>query len=456
LAPDVYLGVVPVTRSGDSVTIEGKGDVVEWAVKMRRLPNSATLLSRLQSGEIDAELIEALARRIAEFHARADSGEHVAAFGRFEIVAGNARENFTQSTLLIGDTLGEAVHKRIRHLTDVTLDGLHTLIDDRAKHHVPRDTHGDLHLDHVYLFPDRPAPDDLVVIDCIEFNERFRFADPVADMAFLVMDLIFRGRRDLAQSFAEAYFRAARDEDGRALLPFYVAYRAAVRGKVDGMAAMEKEVPEMERERARVSSKAHWLLALEELETPNRRPCLVLVSGLPGTGKSTLALGLAREAGFTVVRSDVVRKELSGYAPDAKLSSAFGAGIYTSEWTERTYAECLKRAESLLFEGKRVVVDASFGEERFRQQFLSSASRLAIPGIIMFCHAEREIVRSRLANRIGGPSDADWTTYLQAAGRWQNTRSQTQQIAVGIPTGDSADHALRAALAALRPLGLLG
>ena len=173
---------------------------------------------------------------------------------------------------------------------------------------MPRDTHGDLHLDHVYLFPDRAPPADLVIIDCIEFNERFRFADPVADMAFLVMDLAFHGRRDLARAFADAYFRASGDEEGRALLPFYTAYRAAVRGKVEGMELAEREVPEAERAAALVRARAHWLLALGELEEPGRRPCLVLVGGLPGTGKSTLARGLAEQAGFTVIRSDLVRR----------------------------------------------------------------------------------------------------------------------------------------------------
>src|SRR2546430_4780272 len=124
------------------------------------------------------------------------------------------------------------------------------------------DTNDYLHLDHIYLFPERPepphpsssppggeggAPDDLVIVDCIEFNERFRYADPVADMAFLTMDLAFQGRRDLARAFSEAYFRSSGDAAGRALLPLYVAYRAAVRGKVEGFALAEKEVPEAAR-----------------------------------------------------------------------------------------------------------------------------------------------------------------------------------------------------------------
>src|SRR5262249_59017470 len=127
----------------------------------------------------------------------------------------------------VGLTLSQAAFDRLRELTERALAALRGLIEARAARGVPRDTHGDLHSDHVYLFPDRPPPGDLAIIDCIEFNERFRYADPVTDMAFLVMDLAFLGRRDLARAFAEAYFRAAHDEAARPLLPFYTPYRAS-------------------------------------------------------------------------------------------------------------------------------------------------------------------------------------------------------------------------------------
>src|SRR4029079_17789633 len=143
--------------------------------------------------------------------------------------AGNARENFEQSVAHVGTTVSEAVFTRTRTLTEEVLIRHHLLIEGRAERGVPRDTHGDLRLGHVYYFPNREPPHDLVVIDCIEFNERFRYADPISDMAFLVMGLAYQGRRDLAHSFAEAYFSASSDNDGRVLLPFYTSYRAAVR-----------------------------------------------------------------------------------------------------------------------------------------------------------------------------------------------------------------------------------
>jgi aminoglycoside phosphotransferase family enzyme len=174
---------------------------------------------------------------------------------------------------LVQQTLLEA-HRQREHFRGAT-DGeraawlrqilAHNLADANRARGMPCDTHGDLHLDHVYLFPDKGPPDDMAIIDCIEFNERFRFADPVADMAFLVMDLLFHGRRDLAEAFADAYFQAANDAAGRALLSFYVAYRAAVRAKVEGIELQEMEIPEDERRAALKRAQAHWLLALDQL-----------------------------------------------------------------------------------------------------------------------------------------------------------------------------------------------
>jgi aminoglycoside phosphotransferase family enzyme/predicted kinase len=454
LAPSVYLGIVPVTGDEGGVEMEGHGEVIEWAVRMERLPDEATLGEQLRGGEIGSAQVAALARRIAAFHARAETGPAIAACGRFDVVAQNARENFTQAASHVGTTVSRIVFERLQGLTERTLAALRPAIGGRAARGVPRDGHGDLRLDHVYLFPDRQPPADLVVIDGIEFNERFRYADPVADMAFLVMDLAFHGRRDLARTFTEAYFQASGDAEGQTLLPFYMAYRAAVRGKVEGIEVLEPEVPEAERAAALVRARAHWLLALGELEEPGRRPCLVLVGGLPGVGKSTLARGLAEHAGFAVIRSDLVRKELARQTGLLGAVASFKAGISTPEWTERTYVECLRRAEELLFKGRRALVDASFRQEVSRRLFLESASRWGVPGLLLLCQAKPAVVRARFERRQGDASDADWSIYRQAADRWEELGPPTQRAARGIDTGNSAEAALSRALDALQESGL--
>ena len=456
LAPSVYLGTVAITDDEAGVRMEGRGEAVEWAVKMKRLPEGARLAEWLERGEIGVGQMVALAHRIAAFHARAESSPTIAAYGRFEVVAGNARENFEQSAAHVGTTLSRAVFDRLRGLVEAALADLRPTIEARAARGVPRDGHGDLRLDHVYLFPDRPPPSDLVIIDCIEFNERFRSADPVADMAFLVMDLAGIGRRDLARAFADAYFEAAGDADGRALLPFYNAYRAAVRGKVEGIECLEPEVPEAERAAVLLRARAHWLLSLSALEEPSRRPCLVLVGGLPGTGKSTLARGLAERAGFAVIRSDLVRKELAGLSLGKSADTSFEAGIYTPSWTERTYAECLRRAEAHLFEGRRVLVDASFRTEATRRLFFELGTRWGVPALLLLCQADPEVVRRRLEQRRGDASDADWSIYVRKAERWEHPDESTRRSTEEIATDEGEHAALARALDVLAGADLLG
>jgi aminoglycoside phosphotransferase family enzyme/predicted kinase len=455
LAPEVYLGVVPVTDESGSIRMEGTGEVVDWAVKMRRLPGEATLRARLADGNVGATELEELARQLAKFHASAEAGSRISAHGSLEAIARNARDNFDEATTHVGATISRSVLDRLRTRTETALGRLGRLIADRARRGVPRDTHGDLRLDHVYWFPDRDPPNDWIAVDCIEFDERFRHADPIADIAFLAMELSLEGRADLDGAFVEEYIRAADDEEGRALLPYYRAYRASVRGKVEGMKLTQPEVPEADRAAAWARARALWLFALSELEEPHRRPCLVLVAGLPGTGKSTLGRALAESAGFTVIRSDSVRKELADASGDTPSPAAFGEGLYAAEWNERTYDECLRRAEGLIFEGRRVLVDASFREEVRRRHFLDAGRRLGITTCLLLCQADPEVVRERIAGRRDDASDADWVIHQGAVRHWEEPGPQTEPVVRRIDTGGGLSQSVSQALKVLQDLGLL-
>jgi uncharacterized protein len=457
LAPEVYLGVVPVSDTGTGrARFEGVGPAIEWAVKMQRLPESATFRELLHREEITIGPVENLARRIAAFHNTAETNEHIATFGRFEAVAQVVLDVFAQASRQVEATVSGVVFDRLLSLTKGHLDRFRSLIEERARQGMTRDTHGDLHLDHVYFFPEKKPPADLLIIDCIEFNERFRFTDPVADMAFAAMDFAFCGRRDLARVFADAYFQASGDEKGKSLLPLYTAYRTTVRALVDGLKLGEQEVPAAEKATALVKARAHWLLALTELEEAGRKPCLFLVTGLPGTGKSALARALAEQAGFSVIRSDVVRKELAGLPIHVPAPSRYREGLYTPQWTERTYEECARKAEQLLFEGKRVLVDATFHEESKRRLFLETATRCGVPAVVLVCRAQPETIRSRLTVRQGDASDADWSVYLKMAAHWEEASPFTQRLLDPIPTDGSSEQTLFKALQALRKHGLQG
>jgi len=454
LAPSVYLGIVPIVRGAQGLTIDGEGEAIEWAVKMRRLPERATLLAAMERGELVHEQLEAVAARVASFHRSAERGAHIASVGKFDVVAGNARENFAQSAPEVGRTVSAAVFEELRAITEARLANLEPLIGGRAERGMPCDGHGDLRLEHIYLFPGEPPPGDLVIIDCLEYTERFRFADPVADIAFAVMELSLAGRADAARTLADAYFRCSGDEEGRLLLPFYVAYRSIVRGKVRGFELREAEIPASRREQSLARARAHFLLALGILATPSRRPALVLVGGLPGTGKSTLARALGEGAGFEVIRSDVVRKEIAGLLAGESATSGWRSGLYADYWTRRTYDEIQSRTEKALFGGKRVIVDASFGRETLRVDLLEAARHLAVPALLFVCDAPSDLVRARLGARRDDASDADATIYEASRQAWEpfGPKTESAVVRVDAATGSAA---LEQALTALRQRELI-
>jgi predicted kinase len=184
----------------------------------------------------------------------------------------------------------------------------------------------------------------------------------------------------------------------------------------------------------------------------------VLIGGLPGSGKSTLAAGLAEQAGIEVIRSDVVRKELAGTIGTVGAqpvgAQPFGAGQYTAEWNERTHQECLRRMEASLFEGKRVIVDASFRGDEKRRIFVEAARRWRVPVVLLHCQADRETTRQRLADRTGDASDADWSVYEAATQAWEAPSPQIEPLITLIDSSGMRQQVLAAAQAVLSTVGI--
>ncbi|MFB6262115.1 MAG: AAA family ATPase [Bradymonadaceae bacterium] len=451
----IYLGVVPVRETDGGLSIGGEsGEVVDWAVEMRRLPADATIERRLEHGEIGAATLSEAARRIAEFHASARTGPEVGRHATFRAVAANVRDNFEQSRDQVGRTVEREVFARVREASERALETHHSLIERRAEGDVAVDGHGDLRLEHIYHFPEQPRPRDFQIVDCVEFDEALRCADPVSDASFVAMDLRRAGRWRIAETFIDEYLAAADDAEGRPLVSLYVSYRAAVRGKVMGMKAVEGEVDPEDRDRAARRARAYWSLALDALADPDERPGLVLVAGLPATGKSTVADQLADRANLEVIDTDVVRKELAGLSPDESASDDFGEGIYSSEWSERTYEECRRRAERVLRQGGRVAVDATFNRRERRGPFVDLARTAGVRWAWLDCRAPEETVADRMEARDSGPSDADLEVYRQMRERRDPPDESHRRTFHALGTDRPLDETIDDAVDYLRTVGL--
>jgi aminoglycoside phosphotransferase family enzyme/predicted kinase len=388
LAPDVYLGVADV--SGPD------GAPCDHLVVMRRLPDERRLASLVRRGApVDDELRE-LAHLIAAFHAAAARSDAIARAGSRDAVLANWADNFEQMRPFVGPVLDAADSDRIETLARRYLQGREPLFAGRIAAGRVVDGHGDLQAEDVFCMDDGPR-----VLDCIEFDDRLRHGDVLNDVAFLAMDLERLEAPALAARFLELYRELSAETHPESLTHHYVAYRAHVRAKVACMRHAQGD-PD-------AAAQAGRLLALARRHLDLARVVLVLVGGLPGTGKSTLASGLADANGWAWLRSDEVRKDVTGKGRGADAGAPYGQGIYRAELTDATYRELLDRARTALSHGQPVVLDASWSDARHRDAARRVAEETASDLVELRCVAPRPVADARIARRIregGDVSDA--------------------------------------------------
>jgi uncharacterized protein len=448
LAPGIYSGVVPITQRADGThEVGGAGPIVDWGVQMRRLADEERADLRLAAGRLDAGHIERLARELARFHSAAPSTPEISVFGSADRIRVNVRENFAQAHSRLSWIVSEAQQREVEEGQLAFLEHRAELFAQRVQGGRIRDGHGDLRLEHVYLDADG-AP---TIIDCIEFNERFRYADVCADIAFLSMDLAFHGRVDLKERLLASYASESDDHDLYALVDFYESYRAYVRAKISALALDSAHLSrrhELERDARR-----YFLLSLASERAPDSRPRLIAVGGLIASGKSTLARALAADLALPWISSDRVRKYLCGVEPTTALSDAAFDASYSEEFSARVYTEVLRRAEVVLRSGRSVVLDASFRSRAARAGARALASRLDTPFILLECRAPLDVSRARLAERAKHPSESDGRSEIfdDFVARYEPITELDEGEHFVVDTSGSVNHAL----SALRSRGAL-
>jgi uncharacterized protein len=396
LAPDIYRGVADV--SGPD------GEVCDHLVVMTRLPNGRRLARLVQSAatEVDAQL-DAVADLIVRFHADADRNPTIDAAAAPGAVAALWDTNLSELRHAAAKSIDTATIDLADRLARRFLVGRDRLLQHRIDAGCICDGHGDLQADDIFCLPDGPR-----VLDCIDFDDRLRYGDVVSDVAFLAMDLERLGAPDAATHFVNAYEESSGQRFPPTLLHFYIAYRALVRSKVHLLRSREGL------DTTSVDVAASLLdLAIEHLDRATVR--LILVGGLPGTGKSSLAHELAATIGATVLGSDSTRKDISGVPRGERHTGEFEDDLYTPERTDLVYDALITQARDHLEQGRTVVLDASWRAERHRRAARSAAHGAAADLVELRCEVPADLAAERIRRRLEGPTTSDATPAIAAA-----------------------------------------
>lgn len=468
MSPDVYMGVVPIRQDGDDIRVEGPGRTIEYAVKMRRLDADKAVSEMLESGALTSDDVSHIARKVARFHEFAATGPNVNDLGDLSAVRQNVDENFEQTERFVGITIDADAFTDIREYSHAFMRSNAAVFRSRARQGRIRDGHGDLHASNIFLdFSDNERkgtpidqpdgePDvkefhnlheNIKIIDCIEFNDRFRCADVAEDIAFLAMDLDFFGRPDLSGDFVAAYIESSGDTGVMGLLNFFKIYRAYVRGKVTSFRLDDPNLSKDERIQISEEATAYFRLARRYATDTLPNPAMYLVAGLMGTGKSSIAEELARRWDMQYVSSDLTRKRLADVQASEHRYEDYGKGIYSDGYTRLTYEVMLDEARKYMSSDKSLVVDATFRGAKERRRFLNAAERAGVEAFVIECTAAEGEIKRRLEARMTHAeetvSDGRWELYRQQQADWEPIKEAAANRYINLDTTGPRDENMR-------------
>lgn len=443
LAPQLYLEVVPICGSPAQPELGGDGVPIEYAVKMRRFPQSQELDRLLEAGALSAPELERFGGELARLHERAAIAPADGPFGAPDRVQAPFRDTLRDLRAGAPPDCRAGLER-----LDAWLAGAEAALADvlAARKHGGRirECHGDLHLGNLVLLDGAVVP-----FDRIEFSEELRWIDVVSDLAFLVMDLDRRGRPDLAYAFLVAYLEGGGDYAGLRLLRYYEVYRALVRAKIAMIRWQAAGSPPQSGDAAECGAYVGWA----GRRIGHRRPGLVLMHGLSGSGKTRVSGALVRALPAVRVRSDLERKRMHGLQPQQRGDAAPGAGLYSAAAGERVYGALAGIAQAALAGGETLIVDAAFLKAAERRRFFELAAQLGAPCAIVECTAPAAELERRVRRRAEEGRDASdaGLAVLQAQFGWREPLDAAERARA--LTVDSAAASDPAALAgALRRL----
>lgn len=393
LSPRVYLGVVPIWVRDGRLTFRPGEEIVEYAVKMRQLSQPYFLDQLLARGAVKPKDLDRIAATLQRFYRAQHPTSRITAWGGIARLRISTDENFRQTAKYVEHTLSGAAYHGIRQYTDQFFKNHADLLRARVREKWIRDCHGDLHLEHVHL-----TRRSLHIYDCIEFNDRLRYVDVASDVAFLAMDLDYKGRPDLARYFTQRMASELSDDGMQRLMDFYKCYRAYVRGKVERLQSAEPSATAAERKASTKRARRYFQLALR-YAVAGSQPLILAVTGRIASGKSTLAKGLSAELGWPIYSSDRVRKKRAGLPLHRRSDAAARHRLYANAITEKTYQKLLALAEAEVRADRSVILDATFARPQHRAALVQRARRLGVDCRFIEAQASDAAVKQRLRAR---------------------------------------------------------
>ena len=395
-AGELYLEILPISWVGDRFLLGDDSNPVEYVVKMHQFLEADAFTSLFEQGKLTEELMAELGKIVAKFHQTAATNEHILSFGKVENVRKAFDENYQQTEGYIGKAQTASQFAETKAYTDNFFATQIDLFNQRITQGLIKECHGDLHLRNIAFWKDQ-----ILLFDCIEFNEPFRFVDVIYEVAFVVMDLDARSRPDLGNIFLNTYVEQTGDWSGLQLLPLYLSRQAYVRAKVTSFLLDDPNIPETDKQQAAKVAANYYQLAWQYTQVPKVGK-IILMSGLSGSGKSTVGRYIAKTSQGIHLRSDAVRKHL-GNVP---LNEKGGADLYTPEMTQKTYDRLLELGVLLAQQGFTIILDAKYDRQALREQVITATNNHKIPLQIYYCTAPMEVLSDRLNNRVGDVADA--------------------------------------------------
>ena len=401
-AAELYLDVLPIAQDGETLVLNGIGEAVEYVVKMRQFPQETLLSAMYDRGELTNQHLIDLAQVLAAFHKDAPTNDYILSFGAVAQIRQAIDENYDQTAGYIGVAQTQEQFDETKAYTDKLFAEQEAMFKSRVEHRFIRECHGDVHLRNICFWHNK-----ILLFDCIEFNEPFRFVDTMFDIAYIIMDFDARNRADLANLFLNTYLEQSGDWEGLQVLPLYLSRQSYVRAKVTSFLLSDPSIPEAVKQESKETASRYYRLSWEY--TQHKQGKIILMSGLSGSGKSTIASKLARESGAIQIRSDAVRKHLGGVALDAKGDDS----LYSPEMNQKTYDRLLTLGVMLASQGWTIILDAKYDRQALRTPVIEQAQAAGIAIEILYCEASEDDLRDRVSQRQGDISDADLEVLAQ-------------------------------------------